>query len=68
MVTVIPLDWSNLPNEAAMMPFPREEVTPPVIKMYLVDEAIRNEAGVILVGLLWDSKLGKIPDLPVSFY
>jgi hypothetical protein len=37
----MPLDCSNFAKEAAMIPLPREEVTPPVIKMYLVDEAIR---------------------------
>lgn len=43
MVTEKPLACSNLPKEAAMMPLPREEVTPPVMKMYLVDEPIRME-------------------------
>jgi hypothetical protein len=35
------------------MPFPSEEVTPPVIKIYLVLEAIRRGAsrfGVVLMG------------------
>ena len=45
MVTLNPLDWSSLPKEAAMIPLPRDEVTPPVMKMYFVDEAIRMVAG-----------------------
>jgi hypothetical protein len=35
MVILKPLDCSNLPMEAEMMPFPREETTPPVTKIYL---------------------------------
>jgi hypothetical protein len=31
-----PLDSSKAPIEAAAMPFPSEETTPPVMKMYLV--------------------------------
>ena len=38
MVTLKPLDWRSLPNEAEMIPFPNEEVTPPVTKMYFVVE------------------------------
>jgi len=59
MVTLKPLAWSNLPNEAAMMPLPREEVTPPVINMYLVLEAIRMGEIGNLFGFLWGSKLWK---------
>ena len=36
MVTVNPLAWSNLANEAAIIPFPREDVTPPVTNIYFV--------------------------------
>ena len=36
MVTDKPLACNNLANEADMIPFPKEEVTPPVTKMYLV--------------------------------
>lgn len=36
MVTLKPRDWSNLARDAAMMPLPSEEVTPPVTKMYFV--------------------------------
>src|SRR6516164_3723125 len=35
MVTRSPLACNNLANEAAMIPFPNEEVTPPVTKTYL---------------------------------
>jgi hypothetical protein len=37
MVTENPLAWSNFPREADIIPFPRDEVTPPVTKIYLVD-------------------------------
>lgn len=35
-VTLKPLASSSLPSEAAVMPFPNEETTPPVTKMYFV--------------------------------
>ncbi len=56
MVTLNPLDWSNLPSEAAMIPFPKEEVTPPVIKMYFVCEAIRSGGGVEISWILMGYK------------
>ena len=31
-----PLDSSNAPKEAAAIPLPSEETTPPVMKIYLV--------------------------------
>jgi hypothetical protein len=34
MVTEKPLDCSSLASEAAMIPLPSDEVTPPVTKMY----------------------------------
>src|SRR6185312_14703776 len=36
MVTLRPRSTSSRPNEAAAMPFPKEDTTPPVTKMYLV--------------------------------
>src|SRR6476660_2163284 len=36
IVTPSPRSTNSRPNEAAAMPFPREETTPPVTKMYLV--------------------------------
>src|SRR6476659_10824640 len=36
IVTLSPRSTNSRPNEAAAMPFPREETTPPVTKMYLV--------------------------------
>src|SRR3954454_12979275 len=36
MVTLSPRSTSSRPNDAAAMPFPREDTTPPVTKMYLV--------------------------------
>jgi hypothetical protein len=36
MVTEYPLAWSNLAKEAEIIPFPKEEVTPPVTKTYFV--------------------------------
>ena len=34
--THLPLDLSSKPNEAETIPLPKEEVTPPVTKMYFV--------------------------------
>ena len=42
MVTEKPLACRSLAKEAAMMPLPREEVTPPVTKMYLVMNYIED--------------------------
>src|SRR5690349_825821 len=36
IVTLSPRSTNSRPNDAAAMPFPREETTPPVTKMYLV--------------------------------
>ena len=36
MVTLNPLAFSNMPREAETIPFPNDDVTPPVTKMYLV--------------------------------
>ena len=36
MVTRYPLACSNLANDAAMIPLPNEDDTPPVTKMYFV--------------------------------
>ena len=60
MVTLNPLAWSNLPSDAAIMPFPKEEVTPPVIKMYFVFEAIRSGGGVEISWILMGYKGRKI--------
>lgn len=49
MVTFKPLDCSNLAREAAKIPFPKEEVTPPVTKIIFA----------ITVSLLWDVKVAK---------
>jgi hypothetical protein len=42
MVTFNPLDCKSFAREAAIIPFPNEEVTPPVTKMYLVIVSIYN--------------------------
>lgn len=36
MVIFNPLDFSNLPNEAAVIPFPRPDTTPPKTNTYFV--------------------------------
>ena len=36
MVTEKPRDCNNFANEAAIIPFPNEEETPPVTKIYFV--------------------------------
>jgi hypothetical protein len=47
------------------MPFPKDEATPPVIKMYLVDDAIRMGGMKFCLAFLWGTKLGKLIDFPV---
>ena len=46
--TVRPLDSNNAPIEAAAIPLPREETTPPVIKIYLVFAIIKLKHDGIL--------------------
>ena len=64
MVTEKPRACSSLANEAEMIPFPSEEVTPPVTKMYLVikerlalmmlrDTKIRRLIGKLVTGRLF---------------
>src|SRR5258707_12915896 len=40
MVTENPLAWSSFPSEAGMIPLPKDDVTPPVTKIYLAEEDI----------------------------
>ena len=40
MVTEYPLAESNFPKEAAIIPFPSDDVTPPVTNKYLVAELV----------------------------
>ena len=42
MVTEKPRAWSRLARDEATIPFPKEEVTPPVTKIYLVLEAMND--------------------------
>lgn len=35
MVTLKPLDWRSFAREAEIIPFPSEELTPPVTNIYL---------------------------------
>ena len=44
------------------MPFPKDEATPPVIKMYLVDDAIRMGSMKFCLAFLWGTKLAKFID------
>lgn len=37
MVTRSPLATSSLPSDEQIIPFPRDDVTPPVTKIYFVD-------------------------------
>jgi hypothetical protein len=36
-----PLEVNNFPKDAAIIPFPNEDVTPPVTKMYLVEKLFK---------------------------
>ena len=40
MVTEYPLAESNFPKEAAIIPFPNDDVTPPVTNKYLLAELV----------------------------
>ena len=40
MVTLYPLLISSFPKDAEMIPFPKEDVTPPVTKMYFLGEIL----------------------------
>ena len=42
MVTEYPRAWSNFARDAEIIPFPREDVTPPVTKTYLVELDMKN--------------------------
>jgi hypothetical protein len=46
MVTDSPLPCKSIAREEEIIPFPSEEVTPPVINMYLVDD---NDAAFSLL-------------------
>ena len=58
MVTLYPLACSNLAREAEIIPFPSDDVTPPVTKMYLVEgificfEVITEPESYITVNIL----------------
>ena len=58
MVTLYPLDCNSLANDADMIPLPKEEVTPPVTKMYFT-ESIRED----LIKNLWDTKVHEVIEL-----
>lgn len=47
MVTFKPLDLSKTPNEAEVIPLPKDETTPPVIKIYLVLHFVFKGATVL---------------------
>lgn len=51
MVTEYPLSCNNLAREAAIIPFPSDEVTPPVTKTYFV-------LFMVLLGLRKSKKSG----------
>jgi hypothetical protein len=57
-----------LPNEEAIIPFPREDVTPPVIKMYFVFEAIRSGGGVEITRVPMGCKSRKNSRLGPQFW
>ena len=56
MVTEKPLACRSLANDAEIIPFPKEEVTPPVTKM--------NFEATSLLLVLWTAKLGFIFEMP----
>jgi hypothetical protein len=46
MVTLSPRDSKSVAKEAAAMPFPKEDTTPPVIKIYFV--AIKSDKVIFI--------------------
>ena len=56
MVTLYPLDCKRVASEADTIPFPKEEVTPPVTNMYLVEGIykafpfVKNAANLLING------------------
>jgi len=56
MVTLRPLACNSFAREAAMIPFPKEEVTPPVTKIYL---AIKWLIKLLLNALFYYQATGK---------
>src|SRR5918997_4396437 len=55
IVTVRPRSTSSRPNDAAAMPFPNEDTTPPVTKMYLV------EFGLEVIRPALDKRASELP-------
>src|SRR5918995_3929433 len=55
MVTLRPRSTSSRPKDAAAMPFPREDTTPPVTKMYLV------EFGPVVIRPVLDRRASELP-------
>jgi hypothetical protein len=43
-----PLAWSSAPNDAEVSPFPREDTTPPVMKINLANIYLSKELGISL--------------------
>src|SRR5215218_4207716 len=55
IVTLRPRSTSSRPSDAAAMPFPREDTTPPVTKMYLV------ELGPVVIRPALDKRTSELP-------
>src|SRR5918992_1088626 len=55
MVTLRPRSTSSRPSDAAAMPFPSEDTTPPVTKMYLV------ELGPVVIRPAPDKRASELP-------
>jgi hypothetical protein len=57
MVTFNPLACNNLASEAAIIPFPNEDVTPPVTKMYFAIIMVKSFIYKIEYILNWDPSI-----------
>ena len=62
MVTRYPLACSSFARDAAMIPFPKEEETPPVTKMYFV--VLMNGLNLVCIR---DVKLGILTHIYIVF-
>ena len=63
MVTRYPLACSSFARDAAMIPFPKEEETPPVTKMYFV--VLMNGLNLVCIR---DVKLGILTHIYIVFF
>jgi hypothetical protein len=68
MVTEYPLASKSLPNDAETIPFPSEEVTPPVTKIYLVGEDLLILNLRIYVNVMMCCEIKRKSKMKIDFF